>query len=158
MVLNGVPKLACASWLREYTELTIEPLSKFPIIQDLRVDRSKVMKLVQHMQGYTVERTTTSIEESTDAYQTAQCLQCGCCLEVCPNFTNEDRFVSAMGLNHAYMAVSQEKDSNHKKEILQAYQSHFFNGCGQALSCVKVCPNQIPLDRIQARIAHKKVK
>ena len=44
MVINGVPALACAAYIDEVKgrELTIEPLSKFPVIADLIVDRSVI--------------------------------------------------------------------------------------------------------------------
>ena len=42
MIINGIPALACATFLDEVKgkELVLEPLSKFPVIADLAVDRS----------------------------------------------------------------------------------------------------------------------
>ena len=48
MVINSQPKLACQTFLneeimiKEYGEITIEPLSKFPVIKNLKVDKSKL--------------------------------------------------------------------------------------------------------------------
>jgi succinate dehydrogenase / fumarate reductase iron-sulfur subunit len=42
IVINGTPRLACAAYADEIkgNELVLEPLSKFPVIADLVVDRS----------------------------------------------------------------------------------------------------------------------
>ena len=43
MVINSQPKLACKTFLNDVLEndqITIEPFSKFPLIKDLKVDRS----------------------------------------------------------------------------------------------------------------------
>ena len=44
MVINGVPALACATFVDEVKgdTLVLEPLSKFPVIADLVVDRSVI--------------------------------------------------------------------------------------------------------------------
>ena len=44
MVINGVPALACATYADNVKgkELVLEPLSKFPVIADLIVDRSVI--------------------------------------------------------------------------------------------------------------------
>ena len=41
MIINGVPALACATFADEVKgeELVLEPLSKFPVVADLIVDR-----------------------------------------------------------------------------------------------------------------------
>ena len=53
MIINGVPALACNTFADEVTkeELVLEPLSKFPVIADLVVDRSIIyenLKLLIH--------------------------------------------------------------------------------------------------------------
>src|ERR671919_3230543 len=42
MMVNGVPKLTCAAFLRDYYphEIQVEPLKNFPIIRDLVIDMS----------------------------------------------------------------------------------------------------------------------
>ena len=46
MVINGVPALACSTFADEVKgdELVLEPLSKFPVVADLIVDRSIIHK------------------------------------------------------------------------------------------------------------------
>ena len=50
MIINGVPALACNTFVDEVTkkDLVLEPLSKFPVVADLMVDRSIIYEnLVQ---------------------------------------------------------------------------------------------------------------
>ena len=47
MLINGLPRLACDTKLKDCREnrlLRLEPLKKFPIVRDLMVDRSSMMK------------------------------------------------------------------------------------------------------------------
>ena len=45
MMVNGVPRLTCAAFLREYYphEIRVEPLTNFPIMRDLVIDMSDFM-------------------------------------------------------------------------------------------------------------------
>lgn len=54
MVINGVPRLACSAFLRDIKgdELTLEPLSKFPVIDDLIVDRSIIESNLHRARAY----------------------------------------------------------------------------------------------------------
>ena len=49
IVINGTPRLACAAYADEIkgNELVLEPLSKFPVIADLMVDRSIIYENLQ---------------------------------------------------------------------------------------------------------------
>lgn len=42
MLINGLPRLACSTFLNmlKSSTVTLEPLSKFPLVRDLIVDRS----------------------------------------------------------------------------------------------------------------------
>ena len=54
MVINGVPALACNTFVDEVTkaDLVIEPLSKFPVIADLIVDRSIIYENLNSAKAY----------------------------------------------------------------------------------------------------------
>src|SRR5687767_4290883 len=50
MMVNGVPKLTCATFLRDYegTPIRVEPLANFPVVRDLVVSLDDFMeKLVR---------------------------------------------------------------------------------------------------------------
>lgn len=54
MRINGVPRLACSVFLRDIKSgrLLLEPLSKFPLVRDLIVDRRVIFDRLKEMQQY----------------------------------------------------------------------------------------------------------
>lgn len=153
MRINGVPCLACSAFLRNIKGNTVilEPLSKFPIVKDLAVDRSVVFEKLKEtnlwleseafMVGYTHE----------ERYQSARCLMCGCCLEVCPNFSVGDDFGGAVLAANSYRILNEEQDAEHRNEIAEKYKKYYFEGCGKSLSCQNVCPAKIPVEELMVR-------
>lgn len=87
-------------------------------------------------------------------YDAGQCLMCGCCLEICPNYTPESTFSGAASMIHTFKILEQNKEDIHLQKLKENYEKYFFAGCSQSLSCVKICPLGLPLDRIQSRANH----
>ena len=136
----------------------MEPLSKFPLVKDLVVDRTAIFEMLRDMKVWTQEKQQSDYGQNYDLqYKTGQCLQCGCCLEVCPNFLAGGTFGGAAAMAEAYKAIEQNEQDEHRTEMIAAYRTHFFSGCGQALSCQKVCPMQLPLDELQVRTNAQKL-
>ena len=54
MVINGIPALACATFVDEVKGevLLLEPLSKFPVVADLIVDRSIIYENLIRAKAY----------------------------------------------------------------------------------------------------------
>ena len=156
MRINGVPCLACSVFLKNAAKrgkLLLEPLSKFPLVKDLVVDRSSMFQMLLEMKVWTQEKEQSTYGQDNDLqYAAGQCLQCGCCLEICPNFISGTAFGGAAAMIEAYKAIEQNEHEEHRNEMVLAYRKHFFSGCGQSLFCKKVCPMNIPLDEIQARV------
>ena len=55
-------------------------------IADLTVDRSIMMENLKTMQAWFEAETLADETVGALTYDASRCLQCGCCLEVCPNF------------------------------------------------------------------------
>jgi succinate dehydrogenase / fumarate reductase iron-sulfur subunit len=140
MVINGVPALACATFADEVKgkELLLEPLSKFPVVADLIVDRSVIYENLNHAKAYLESLATSDKRHHGQQYSVAKCLKCGLCLEVCPNYHPGAQFFGAVLANESYLIASQTKGKavQAKKE----YDAHFASGCSKALSCQSVCP------------------
>ena len=87
MVINGVPALACATFADEVKgeALVLEPLSKFPVIADLCVDRSSIYENLISAKAYLESLAESDKRQHDHQYSVAKCLKCGLCLEVCPN-------------------------------------------------------------------------
>lgn len=140
MVINGVPALACATFADEVKgkALVLEPLSKFPVVADLIVDRSIIYENLISAKAYLDSVAANDKRQHEQQYSVAKCLKCGLCLEVCPNYRPGSDFFGAVFANESYLIASQS--SGKKPQIVKSYKTHFGAGCSKALSCQSVCP------------------
>ena len=153
MLINGRPALACDTFLRDLQKksvITLQPLGKFPVIRDLICDRSILFENLKTLKVWSGENGEIREKNLDLAYDASRCLQCGCCLEVCPNFMPGGSFLSAAGYApQARLITTYTKEE--QDNLRRLYQSHIYEGCGKALSCMKVCPAGIDLDRLLSR-------
>lgn len=143
MVINGVPALACSTFADEVKgeELVLEPLSKFPVVADLIVDRSIIYENLISAKAYLDSVAKSDARQHKQQYSVAKCLKCGLCLEVCPNYRPGGEFFGAVLANESYLVASQS--TNKKSQVIKEYKAHFGAGCSKALSCQSVCPVKI---------------
>jgi succinate dehydrogenase / fumarate reductase iron-sulfur subunit len=129
MVINGVPALACSTFADEVKgkELVIEPLSKFPVVADLIVDRSIIYENLIGAKAYLDSVAKSDAHQHKQQYSVAKCLKCGLCLEVCPNYRPGGDFFGAVLANESYLIASQSSDK--KTQIVKSYKTHFGAGC-----------------------------
>lgn len=145
MVVDHVPVLACSTFIdtKNKEQLTIEPLTKFPVISDLCVDRSCIHDHLKAAALYIGQAAPGNAKEYEYQYTVAKCLKCGLCLEVCPNYKGGDTgFYGAVFANDAYLMHTMTE--NRGKEIKAAYKKHFQNGCSKSLACRDICPMKLP--------------
>ena len=142
MVINGIPKLACSAFVRDIKKdrLTIEPLSKFPVIRDLVVDRSIIDDNLKKADVYIADHKNFDNKDFSLLYSASKCIKCGICLEVCPNYVKGENFFGALFANDACLVALQ---SNNSKKIKAEYNKHFARGCSKSGACVDVCPMHI---------------
>lgn len=143
MVINGTPALACETFLKDLRgeRITIRPLGKFPVIRDLIVDRSRIHENLKTAEVFIDEFRTKENEDHRHQYNSAKCLKCGLCLEVCPNYTKGDVFYGAIFANDCWLVSVRDKERS--KDMRKAYKDHFGIGCSKSLSCMDVCPMKI---------------
>lgn len=148
MLINGRPRLACDAWLKEFTDgrVRLEPLSKFPVIRDLAVDRSVMFDNLRKIGAWLGDEAVPDMTGG-GAYDASRCLQCGCCLEVCPNFYAGGEFFGAAALAPASRLIA-EVPASQKKRIFGSYSEHFYRGCGKSLACRDICPAGIDTESL----------
>jgi succinate dehydrogenase / fumarate reductase iron-sulfur subunit len=150
MVINGRPGLACDAFLKNYKvkrPIVIEPLKKFPVIRDLIVDRSVMRENLKTVHAWMEGKAASVGEKQNDRmYDASRCLQCGCCLEVCPNFCRGDAFFGAAAAVPVSRLI-QAMGKNERKTIQTGYQEHLYSGCGKSLACIDICPAKIDIGR-----------
>ncbi len=147
MVINGKPCLACGTKLSELGSgcITIQPLKKFPVICDLVVDRSILFENLKRMRAWLENDPYLSEGFQDLAYESSECIQCGCCLEVCPNFYTGGSFFGMSVLPVTMRIIS---ESAEYRELSKLYSKHIYNGCGKSLACKKICPKGIDTEKM----------
>lgn len=152
MVINGTPALACDTFLKDLIEdeVVLRPLSKFPVIRDLVVDRASIQDNLRHSNVFIGSYEPVANESFSHQYDAAKCLKCGLCLEVCPNYTNGASFFGALFANDCYLVYARNRSKS--ASIKKTYAQHFGNSCSKSLTCMDVCPMDIPTIASMARL------
>ena len=148
MVINGRTALACGEFIDidNTEELVLEPLSKFPVKCDLVVDRSLMMDNLRAIHNW-LEQSAHHTGKAADlCYDASRCLQCGCCLEVCPNFMPNGDFYGAAAFVPASRVLSQLEKSR-PQELSAFYKKNIYGGCGKSLSCHNICPAGLDVEQ-----------
>jgi succinate dehydrogenase / fumarate reductase iron-sulfur subunit len=150
MVINGRPRLACDAFLKRYPTsrpIVIEPLRKFPVVRDLVMDRSVMRENLKAVRAWMDGRAAAVGDAKLERmYDASRCLQCGCCLEVCPNFCPGDSFVGAAGaIPLSRLIHAAEKGAG--KALKAAYDQQVYRECGKSLACMEICPAKIDISR-----------
>lgn len=154
MLINGRPQLACQARLSEQKKgsIRLEPLHKFPLVADLMVNRDVIFEHLKEMQIWAKPESGITARDKDNAwlYEASRCLQCGCCLEVCPNFAADGRFfgMSAMVPTARLLTAL---DTASAKSLRQQYGRHIVDGCGKSLACQNICPAGINIEGLMVR-------
>ena len=148
MVIDGIPRLACDVKLTACgSTIRLEPLKKFPVIADLLVDRSVMQDNLKALRLWMEDNADMKSRAMDVAYDASRCLQCGCCLEVCPNFYAGGSF-TGMASAVPFSRLLAELPASQQKEAARLYTRRFYNGCGKSLSCRNICPAGINVERL----------
>ena len=152
MRVNGLPTLACKAFLGPLGQtVTLEPLSKFPLVADLVVDRGVIFEQLKKIHLWLSGAAVTREKTHELRFQSSRCLMCGCCLEICPNFRAGGGFAGALAAVGAYRMFNQESDEAHRAEAAKRYVASYYSGCGTSLACRAICPAGIPVDELVSR-------
>lgn len=155
MLINNKPMLACNIFIKNAVikeKIMLAPLSKFPVIKDLVVDRKAMFEMLKNTKVWLSEKKWSDFNwDRENQYKAGQCIMCGCCLEVCPNFLAKGTFGGAAAIVQSYKALEQNSTDEHYNEMKKSYIKQVYNECGQSLSCQKVCPMKLPIDELQVR-------
>jgi len=155
MVINGKVQQACTTLVDKLQQpITIAPMTKFPVIKDLIVDRSRMFSnLIKVRAWIPIDGTydlgsgpRLSEAERQKNYQYSQCMTCGCCLEVCPQINDRSNFIGASAIGQVRLFNHHPTGTMNKDERLDALSGDDgVTTCGNAQNCVKACPKEIPL-------------
>lgn len=160
MLVNGYPRQACTAlvdnYLKESKEplITLAPFTKFPLVRDLMVDRSRMFENLKRVHGWI---DTAGSHESGFGpliaqakqevmYTLSTCMTCGCCQEACPQVNHRSKFIGPAPISQARLFNAHPTGRLQREERTRPLMGEGgINECGNAQNCVEVCPKNIPL-------------
>lgn len=155
MRINGRARMACSALVDKLDQpITLEPLSKFPVVRDLAVDRSVLFENLKRVKAWVPVDGTydlgsgprQSTHQQEQAYPLSRCISCCCCMEVCPQFNEKTNFVGAATIAQVRLFNTHPTGAALKEDRLHALMGDGgIQECGYAQNCVEVCPKDIPL-------------
>jgi len=163
MNINGQVRQACSALIDHLKQpIILEPMTKFPLIRDLMVDRKKMFDaLIKVMAWVTIDGThnlgpAPRIEQKTQeiAYPLQRCMTCGCCLEACPQYNERSPFIGVSAINQVRLFNLHPLGKMEAGKRLDAMmEKGGVHDCSNAQNCVQVCPKEIPLTDSIASVA-----
>ncbi|MGL4716432.1 MAG: succinate dehydrogenase/fumarate reductase iron-sulfur subunit [Aeromonas sp.] len=154
MMVNGVPKLGCKAFLRDYLpgKMTIEPLNNFPIERDLVVDMSDFIEKLESIKPYIMASEPRNLcdgeyiqtpAEMAKYKQFSQCINCGLCYAACPQYGINKQFTGPAALALAYRYNVDNRDGGAKERMKIISQDQGVWGCTFVGYCSDVCPKGV---------------
>lgn len=168
MVINGRVRQACSALVdRLEKPIELRPMSKFPVVRDLMVDRSAMFEALKTVKAW-IEIDGThdlgfgprqSPDDQETTYPLSKCMTCGCCVEACPNYHDKSPFIGPQVVSQVRLFNQHPSGKMHAHERLETLMG--IGGivyCGKSQNCVEVCPKEIPLTESLASVNRDIVK
>ena len=155
MLVNGRVRQACSALIdKQKQPIILEPMSKFPVVRDLAVDRKSIFDGLLKIKAWVPIDGSFNIGPGPRmnprthdwAYELSRCMSCGCCMEACPQFNARSAFLGPA-------AIGQVRLFNvHGSGVMQADERLVvmrakggITDCGNSQNCQKACPKNLPL-------------
>ncbi|MEM9409950.1 MAG: succinate dehydrogenase iron-sulfur subunit [Planctomycetota bacterium] len=137
MVINGRVRQSCSALVDNLVEsssdeIVLQPMSKFPVVRDLVVDRGRLFRSLQKVKAWVPVDTyydmgrgpKQSRSQQEIAYPLSECMSCGCCVEACPQYTKVELH-----------RLPNESEEEFEQRKLEAYDTAFLgpNAISQAV-------------------------
>jgi succinate dehydrogenase / fumarate reductase iron-sulfur subunit len=161
MIIDGRVQQSCSALIDDLLlesggdTISLAPMSKFPNVRDLKVDRSKMFDHLKQVHAW-IELDGTydlgpgpaiSNETAQERYAYSRCMTCGCCLEACPQY-DEDNYIGPQAIAQAKLFNMHPVGKTNIEERLNGLMGDDgIANCGNAQNCIQVCPMGIPLTR-----------
>ena len=155
MVINGKVRQACSTLIKNLEQpVTLEPMTKFPVVRDLMVDRQSMFESLKRVKAWIPldgthdlgpgPRMSAELQEAR--YILSTCMTCGCCLEACPQVNEHSDFIGAAAISQVRLFnLHPTGKLNAADRVHGLMEKGGVQDCGKAQNCVEVCPKKIPL-------------
>lgn len=160
MLINGRPRQACTALIENLIKssgsiiIRLAPFSKFLLIRDLLVDRTRMFDDLKRVHAWIDIDSTynkqppprISPEKQKIMYALSTCMTCGCCLEACPQVNDRSPFIGPAAISQVRLFDANPIGETQKSERLRPLMAEGgISDCGNSQNCVRVCPKEIPL-------------
>jgi succinate dehydrogenase / fumarate reductase iron-sulfur subunit len=158
MIINGRVRQSCSALVDSIAPsgqtIVLEPMTKFPVIRDLVVDRQRMFDDLKRVKAWIQIDGSHALgpgprqspESQEEAYPLSRCMTCGCCLEACPQIGPASSFIGPAAISQVRLFNLHPSGKMHADERLDPVMGEGgVEGCGKAQNCVEVCPKEIPL-------------
>jgi succinate dehydrogenase / fumarate reductase iron-sulfur subunit len=159
MVINGKVRQSCSALvdnlLKDSPVITLEPMSKFPNVRDLIVDRQPMFDHLKQVHAWIQidgsydlgPGPRMSQDEVAERYAYSRCMTCGCCLEACPQYSG-DQYIGPQAIAQVRLFNMHPTGKINRDERLEGIMGeNGITNCGNSQNCVQVCPMSIPLTK-----------
>ena len=166
MQINGRVRQSCSALVDQLLaenddEIVLEPMSKFPVVRDLMVDRQRLFQSLERIKAWVPvdsyydmgpgEKQLRAVQEQN--YPLSQCMS-----ESDEDFEQRKRdaydqaFIGPHAISQAMLFNNHPTGKAMAGERLDALTGPGgIQACGNAQNCVSVCPKEIPLTTSIAR-------
>lgn len=158
MLINGKARQSCSALVDAISPdgepITLEPMTKFPLVRDLYVDRSRLFNDLKRARAWVPIDGTYDLgpgphitqKQQEQRYPLSRCISCGCCLEACPQYTATNSFVGAAVISQVQLFNQHPTGAALKDERMAEMMGEGgVHNCSKSGNCVAVCPKDIPL-------------
>jgi succinate dehydrogenase / fumarate reductase iron-sulfur subunit len=161
MVIDGRVRQSCSALIDDLLlasgsdTVTLQPMSKFPNVRDLKVDRSEMFDHLKNVHAW-IELDGSyalgpgpqvSNELAQERYALSRCMTCGCCLEACPQY-GDGNYIGPQAIGQARLFNMHPVGKMEIDDRLNGLLGDDgIANCGNAQNCVQVCPMSLPLTK-----------
>jgi succinate dehydrogenase / fumarate reductase, iron-sulfur subunit len=170
MLINGRPRQGCTALIESILQatgshvLTVAPMTKFPLIRDLIVNRDSMFENLKKVRAW------IDVDDSFDRgfgpkispdlqetmYILSTCMTCGCCTEACPQINAHSKFIGPAPISQVRLFNANPTGKLQAAGRLRPLMDEGgISDCGNAQNCVQVCPKNIPLTESIAVMGRK---
>ena len=156
MMVNGIPKLTCAVFLRDYFphQIRVEPLTGFPVVRDLVSVMDDFISKLKEVKTWIIrgEGEEKPIEEGeylqspaelANYKQYSMCINCLLCYAACPVFAQKPTFLgpAAIALGQRYNMDSRDQGRDERQYVIASDEGIW--ECTFVGECSVVCPKDV---------------
>ena len=160
MLINGRVRQACTALVDQLLaerpgEIELRPMSKFPVLRDLVVDRSALDRIIA-AGGFISVNTGNAPDanslpvprdDAESAMNAAACIGCGACVAACKN-ASAMLFLSAKVSHLAQLPQGAVETARRAQRMIAVHDEEGFGMCSNITACEAECPKGISVTNI----------